>query len=153
MPPELEELIEMFHAKLDEATSNEILETFTATDGFIRCLVATIAIGMGMEVPNISYVMHWGAPSSLYDYWQEVGRCARDGSQGHAILYSPPQSLRRQRCDTEIIDFVHKSCSQCLRKQALNALQVTGIADIDIERCCGGKNCCISCDKSLALHK
>lgn len=153
VPHGLDDLIEMFHGKMDEETQKEILESFTPADSIPRCLVATIAFGMGLEVPNISYIIHWGAPGSLYDYWQEVGRCARDGkAQGHAILYSPAYSLSAQRCDNAIIEFVGNNNTDCLRKATLSALQVEGISDQDIDRCCGDEKCCKFCDNSLALH-
>lgn len=142
----------MYHAHLDEETAAAIIRCFTQPDGVLRCLVSTIAFGMGIDVPNLTYVLHWGAPASVFEYWQEVGRSGRDNKPAHAILYSPPKSLSTKICNAEIIALVNDTTT-CIRHRALNALQVHGIADDDINACCKGPRCCKACDGSFAMHK
>jgi len=47
-----------------------------------RCLISTVAFGMGVQIGNVEEVIHWGVAKDLLSYWQEAGRCARDGRPG-----------------------------------------------------------------------
>ena len=72
--------IGFYHAGLDADLRNDVYEQFKRKDGveplFILC--ATKAFGMGMDIPNVHYVVHYNPPSVLEDYLQEVGRAGRD---------------------------------------------------------------------------
>ena len=63
------------------------MKCFSEPNGAIRIVVSTIAFGMGIDVPNIRNVLHWGPPGDLECYVQEAGRGGRDGSATKAILY------------------------------------------------------------------
>src|SRR6516162_10155652 len=56
-------------------------------------MVATSAFGMGIDKPNIRYIVHYQAPGSLEQYVQEVGRAGRDGNPAHCILLFDPADL------------------------------------------------------------
>ena len=59
-----------------------------------RCLLSTIAFGLYIQISNVNYVIHWKPSQTTLDYWQEVGRCARDmDSNGKAILSTPLTAL------------------------------------------------------------
>ena len=60
-----------------------------------RCLICTNAFGIGVEMPEVDLVIHWGAPTPILQYWQEVGRCARDGRNGEAHLLANKMSMVR----------------------------------------------------------
>ena len=59
-------------------------------DGCIGVLIATVAFGLGVHNPDVVNVIHYGASKNILTFWQEVGRCGRDGRQEKATLYLPP---------------------------------------------------------------
>ncbi|CAG9466165.1 unnamed protein product [Pedinophyceae sp. YPF-701] len=62
--------------------------------GKVPCVVCTIALGMGLDVPDIRYVIHWDAPDSMTKYYQESGRGGRDGQPCRALLYASSDTIR-----------------------------------------------------------
>ena len=72
--------IGFYHAGLDADLRNDVYEQFKRKDGVepLYILCATKAFGMGMDIPNVHYVVHYNPPSVLEDYLQEVGRAGRD---------------------------------------------------------------------------
>ncbi|WEK57583.1 MAG: DNA helicase RecQ [Candidatus Brevundimonas phytovorans] len=86
-----------YHAGFDAKDRDKRLERFLAEDGAV--MVATIAFGMGVDKPDVRFVIHADPPGSLEAYWQEIGRAGRDGEPAEGItLYGPSDiawSLRR----------------------------------------------------------
>ncbi|MFI4936123.1 MAG: DNA helicase RecQ [Caulobacterales bacterium] len=77
-----------YHAGLDKRVRSERLAWFLAEDGAV--IVATIAFGMGIDKPDVRFVIHADPPASIEAYWQEIGRAGRDGASAEGItLYSP----------------------------------------------------------------
>jgi len=139
----LTHLVDYFHAKLDSESEEEVPSRFASDE--TRCLISTIAFGMGVSIPDIRYVMHWGPPSTILDYWQEAGRCSRDGEDGSVIMYFPPYSMMKERVDKELIDIVKGG--GCFRLAILRALLLPGHTDDELSACCGGERCCSVCKK------
>ena len=142
-------LVEFFYSQLDEMSQNELPKSFVSPKSACRCLVSTIAFGLGMQITDVERVVHWGPPSNLLQYWQEVGRAGRDGRNSRAILYIPSHSMDKRHVDDGCRETFLNSLSHCIRKNVLKHLQVDCISDSDIEACCGGKLCCTFCTSQL----
>ena len=108
-----------------------------------RYLISTIVFGLCIQIPNVKYVLHWRPSETTLDYWQEVGRCARNihlVPDGKAVLYTPRNSFRR-------LDPLFKNTigDGCITAAILSSIKVGPISEEDIEACCGGEDCCSTC--------
>jgi ATP-dependent DNA helicase RecQ len=81
----------VYHAGLSQKRRNEAFDAFM--DGEVDTIVATSAFGMGIDKPDIRYVVHAEVPESPDTYYQEVGRAGRDGEPAVAILVYRPEDL------------------------------------------------------------
>lgn len=82
-----------YHAGMDSAQRNANQDAFLLEK--VDVIVATIAFGMGIDKPDVRYVIHYDIPKSLEGYYQETGRAGRDGGEGQCIAFYTSKDLQK----------------------------------------------------------
>ncbi len=132
-----------YHAGLDAKTRAGNQDKFLMEDADVIC--ATIAFGMGIDKPDVRFVIHYDVPKSLEGYYQETGRAGRDGMEGDCVLFYNPKDIEKlekflkdkpvaeREIGTQLISemaFFAES-SQCRRKSLLHYFG----ENFDTEKC------------------
>jgi ATP-dependent DNA helicase RecQ len=140
-----------YHAGLDKGLRATRLEQFLEAEAAV--MVATIAFGMGVDKPDVRFVIHADPPAAIEAYWQEIGRAGRDGAPAEGItLYSSADlAWALRRIDSRDVDGSVKAAQARKVRQLYNMLDGTGCRAAAVRRYFGevGVEACGQCDLCL----
>lgn len=134
-------LVGVYHSHSWESTKNMVIASFKG-NGIIRVVIATTALCMGVNFPDVRYIINWGPARTILDQHQQAGRAGRDSVTSHVIvLYHGQQA---GPCEQAVKDFVRSE--GCLRVAAYKSL------DDNIKSSSPQHDCCSYC-KSTCVCK
>ncbi|CAB3992297.1 Hypothetical predicted protein [Paramuricea clavata] len=130
-------LFAQFHSPQTNAMKNQILTELSSPLSKLRVVFATVALGMGIDIPCIRHVIHVGPPHTIREYFQETGRAGRDRKQSTAVLYYNKRDIAMSR--PGISDSICEYCKledSCLRMFLLGCLDVHDVMKDNPHVCC-----------------
>lgn len=150
-------LVEMYHGHTDNESKERILTDFKKINGCIKVLIATVAVGMGIDIPNISVVIMWGLPRTLLQLWQQAGRGGRDGRNSASVVYAFPRSISlpcdycrkqgKRQCTCTNRTYLKElaSTTVCQRLYCLKNFSLSKSTDSELERLKVKEKCLNTC--------
>ncbi len=81
----------MFHASTPQHSKDVITRSLQDPRGVVRVVFASVAMGMGVDLQGVNFIIHYGAPSSIEDYYQASGRGGRSGDSAYSTIYWEPK--------------------------------------------------------------
>jgi ATP-dependent DNA helicase RecQ len=137
-----------YHAGLERQVRSERLEQFLQADAAV--MVATIAFGMGVDKPDVRFVIHADPPASIEAYWQEIGRAGRDGdlAEGITLYGAADMSWALRRIAERDVEPAVKQAQASKVRQLYALLDGTGCRAATVRRYFGEENveACGQCD-------
>ena len=128
-------IIGIFHSMTLKKYKGRVMDSFKVNSGNVRIVIASSALGMGVNFPDVHYVIHLGPAWSIVDHVQQSGRAGRDGKQVYNVVIASGQKLAQ--CETAIKNFARTK--DCLRKALMQPL------DVLVESVSTLHNCCSNC--------
>ena len=108
-------MVSMYHSGTSPSIQEHVLQSLKDPNGKVRIVIATNALGMGVDIKGLYNVINYGPPSDLESYVQEMGRAGRDGKSSEALLMFHGRQLRQ--CTPEMLNYVKSN--SCRRRQIL----------------------------------
>lgn len=129
-------LVGIFQSSTHEEDKRRLLSSLSGGEGSSRVIVATTALGMGLNFRNVSHVIMYGVPEDTEAIVQQAGRAGRDGTQSHAAVYHVKERKVR---DEGVKMFLKKSKTECIREALYCKFEQ------NTERVKPGHACCTHC--------
>ena len=135
-------IVGIFHSMTLKKYKDRVMDSFKVNAGNVRIVLASSALGMGVNFPDVRYVVHLGPARSIVDHVQQSGRAGRDGKQAYNFVITTGQKLAH--CETDVKNFA--KTNDCFRKALLKPL------DLPVDSVNPLHNCCSNCKKMCTCN-
>lgn len=146
-------LVDMYTSCVEKEIKESISASIASAQSPLRVIIATVAFGMGVDVPDIRNIIHFGPPEDKETYVQEVGRAGRDCKHAHALLLT--RKKVRQHVDKKMQNY-YKNSEYCRRDLLFKDFdEYTGSFTETLCACCDvcSKNCgCGECQAKIPSY-
>ncbi|XP_068742255.1 uncharacterized protein [Montipora capricornis] len=147
-------LVGIYHAHTFPKYKDRVLSSFKSLTGTTRVIIATSALGMGVNFPDVKYIVHAGPERSLVDYIQAAGRAGRNGEPAHDVVIYHGNQLAQ--CDPNVKEFVR--ANGCIREALFKHFSDNVKQIQPLHQCCSNCtkfcNCCHeNCKQNLPFLK
>ena len=133
-------LFAMYHHSSPDHIKSVVLQSLLDANGIVRVVFATNALGMGIDVPNIRHVLHFGIPRDIEAFMQELGRAGRDNHPAENRLYYSSHHLNHISQDMK----KYVKCQDCRRSVLLEHFGDEPVTMDPLHTCCD--NCQLKCE-------
>ncbi len=138
-----------YHAGLESHERSRTQDDFLMEN--VSVIVATVAFGMGIDKPDVRFVIHYDIPKSIEGYYQETGRAGRDGGEGHCLMFYSSKDLQKLGKFIEDKSSQEQEIGRLLLKETAMYAESTGCRrkfllhyfgeEYDRDNCCNCDNC------------
>lgn len=135
-------IVGIFHSMTLKKYKDRVMASFEVNEGNVRIVLASSALGMEVNFPDVRYVVYLGPARSIVDHVQQSDRAGRDGKQAYNFVITTGQKLAH--CETNVKNFARTN--DCFRKALLKPL------DLPVDSVNPLHNCCSSCKKMCTCN-
>ena len=135
-------IVGIFHSMTLKNYKDRVMDSFKANAGNVRTVLASSALGMGVNFPDVRFVIHLGPLRSIVDHVQQSGRAGRDGKQAYNVIVTSNKNLAY--CEGDVRDFAR--AKDCLRKALMKPLDVAVDSVYPLHNCCSNCRKMCKCD-------
>lgn len=126
-------LLGVYYSQTPQSLKDSITSSFEG-DGCVRVAIASSSLSMGIDFPDVKYIVHFGPSKSLTGQLQEAGRAGRDGSSAYNVITYLPKHMRN--CDKQVKEAIKTSQKSCVRKALLSTFDKDAQFNDPLHTCC-----------------
>jgi superfamily II DNA helicase RecQ len=134
LPQQQSCLIGVYYSQTPQSLKDTLTASFENDTGCTRVAIASSSLSMGVDFPNVKYVIHFGPSKTLTGQLQEAGRAGRDGSEAFNIIMYLPKHLKN--CEKQVKQFIHTGEKTCVRQALLYSFDNNILPNEPLHACC-----------------
>ena len=132
-------LFNQYHRPTPDSQNTIILDGIKKVGGVMRVILSTVALGLGVDFPDVERVIHYGCPQTLEQFYQESGRGGRSGQRAMSVLYFNRHDVREDRVKPEMRNYC--LAGYCLRRAIVEHFGFKLAEGVQVHECCSVCNC------------
>ena len=141
-------LVDMFHSGTNEEIKKQIISSLNDPSSVLRVVIATSALGMGVDFKQVNHVVNYGPPKNLEAYMQALGRGGRDGEEAHSVILYHGRQMNGVSNQMKQYISNKTACRRVKLLELFDGLEVKSVspAHACCDICASSCNCSFTCD-------